>query len=216
MMNTFMDEHQPLSESKRLESLWSGDFGDAYIERNRAAGNTREAFWQKVLADLQAQTVLEVGCNIGPNLRWIAALRPPQQVYGVDINLKALSELRRTLSDVNAMWSTGRELPFRDRWFDLVFTMGLLIHQAESALPLVMAEIVRCSRRYVMCGEYFAEQTTEVPYRNQCGALFKRNYGRIYQKLFPGLRLLRQGFLSRDGGWDDITYWIFEKGSDIR
>lgn len=206
-----MDEHKPLSESKRLESLWSSEFGDAYVERNRAAGNRREPFWQKVLAEFSAQTVLEVGCNIGANLRWIAALRPPQQVYGVDINLKALNELRRTLPDVNAIWSPGRDLPFRDRWFDLVFTMGVLIHQPESALPLVMAEIVRCSRRYVLCGEYFAEQTTEVPYRDQSGALFKRNYGRIYQELFPELSLLHQGFLDRDEGWDDITYWVFEK-----
>jgi hypothetical protein len=50
-----------------------------------------------------------------------------------------------------------------------------------------------------------------VPYRNQGGALFKRNYRRIYQEMFPELRLLRQGFLSRDEGWDDITYWVFEK-----
>jgi hypothetical protein len=74
-----------------------------------------------------------------------------------------------------------------------------------------MAEIVRCSRRYVLCGEYFAEQTTEVPYQNQSGALFKRNYGRIYQELFPELRLIQQGFLGRDEGWDDVTYWMFEK-----
>lgn len=198
-------------EVVRLEQLWSGEFGDAYVERNRAAGNCRESFWQKILVEFDAQTVLEIGCNIGVNLRWIAALRAPQQVYGVDINLKALNELRRTLPDVNAMWSPGRELPFRDRWFDLVFTMGVLIHQPEGALPLVMAEIVRCSRRYVLCGEYFAETTTEVQYRGQSGALFKRNYGRIYQELFPELRLIQQGFLGRDAGWDDVTYWVFEK-----
>ncbi|MGB8951787.1 MAG: pseudaminic acid biosynthesis-associated methylase [Candidatus Aminicenantales bacterium] len=198
-------------EAIRLEKLWSSEFGDAYVERNRAAGNNREPFWQKVLAEFGAQTVLEVGCNIGANLHWIAALRPPQQVYGVDINLKALNELRRTMPDVNAIWSPGRELPFRDRWFDLVFTIGVLIHQPESTLPLVMAEIVRCSRRYVLCGEYFAEQTIEVPYRNQSGALFKRNYGRIYQELFPELRLIQRSFLGRDEGWDDVTYWMFEK-----
>lgn len=109
------------------------------------------------------------------------------------------------------MWRPGREHPFRDRWFDLVFTVGVLINQPESTLPLVMLEIVRYSRRYVLCGEYFAEQTTEVAYRNQMGALFERNYGRIYQELFPELRLLRQGFLSRDERWDDVTYWMFEK-----
>lgn len=200
-----------IAEVVRLMQLWSGPFGDDYVERNREEGNIREPFWQKTLTIIDAQTVLEVGCNIGQNLRWIATLRSPQNVYGVDINLKALNELRRTLPDVNAIWSPGHELPFRDRWFDLVFTMGVLIHQPESTLPLVMAEIFRCSRRYVLCGEYFAEKTIEVPYRNQRRALFKRNYGRLYQELFPELSVIRHGFLSRDEFGDDITYWMFEK-----
>jgi hypothetical protein len=41
-------------EAVRLEQLWSGEFGDAYVERNRAAGNIREPFWQKVLAEYGA------------------------------------------------------------------------------------------------------------------------------------------------------------------
>ncbi len=205
------DQHPTNSEATRLEKLWAEEFGNAYVERNRAAGDSRASFWQAILAEFPARRVLEVGCNVGGNLRWIASFMPPQQVYGVDINLKALDELHQNLAGVNAFWSPARELPFRDGWFDLVFTMGVLIHQPESTLPLVMAEIVRCSRRYVLCGEYYAEQTTEVAYRNQPGALFKRGYGRIYQELFPELQLRKQGFLSREEGWDDVTYWLFEK-----
>ncbi len=206
-----MSNSESQTEATRLESLWAGEFGDAYIERNRAAWEKRGTFWQEILAEVAARNVLEVGCNVGTNLRWIAAHLASQHVYGVDINLKALEELHRTLPGVNALWAPGRELPFREHWFDLVFTMGVLIHQPDSTLPLAMAEMVRCSRRYVLCGEYYAEQTTEVPYRGQEGALFKRNYGRIYQELFPELELRRQGFLGRDQGWDDITYWLFER-----
>lgn len=199
------------AETKRLEQLWGGDFGDAYIERNRAAGEYRASFWATTLAEFSVQHVLEVGCNLGGNLQHIAAQLPPECVYGIDINQKALAELHRLVPGVNALYSPARELPFRDRWFDLVFTMGVLIHQPESTLPLVMAEIVRCSRRYVLCGEYYAETTVEVPYRGCSGALFKRDYGHIYQELFPELRLRRQGLLSHAEGWDDVTYWIFEK-----
>jgi pseudaminic acid biosynthesis-associated methylase len=201
----------PLPESKRLENLWAGEFGDAYTERNQAAGAARGPFWQMIFSACQVRNVLEVGCNLGANLQWVATHVPPQQVYGVDINVKALEELRRHLPAVNALWTPARQLPFRDRWFDLVFTMGVLIHQPENSLPLVMAEIHRCSRRYILCGEYYAEQTTEVNYRGQTGALFKRDYGRLYLELFPELKVLRQGFLSRDEGWDDVTYWLFEK-----
>ncbi|HRE47108.1 MAG TPA: methyltransferase domain-containing protein [Aggregatilineales bacterium] len=158
-----------------------------------------------------ARRVLEVGCNLGGNLRWVAQHTPAHEVYGIDVNLKALAHLRENVPGVNGIYSPARELPFRDRWFDLTFTMGVLIHQPDSTLPLVMAEIVRCSRRYVVCGEYYAEQPTEVPYRGQSGALIKRDFGRLYAELFPELRLLEKGFLGRDQGWDDVTYWVFEK-----
>ncbi len=75
----------------------------------------------------------------------------------------------------------------------LAFTTGVLIHQPESTLPLVMAELVRVSRRYVLCGEYFAPETVEVPYRGVSGALFKRDYGGLYRELFPELRLIDEG-----------------------
>lgn len=198
-------------EASRLEKLWAGQFGDEYLARNLGAGEAREPFWQMILREFPVSSVLEVGCNLGANLQWIVSQVPAHRVYGVDINLKALAELHRQLPEVNAIWSPARELPFRDRWFDLVFTMGVLIHQPESTLPLVMAELVRTCRRYLLCGEYYAEQATEVHYRGEASALFKRDYGRMYRELFPELRLVQQGFLSRDEGWDDVTYWLFEK-----
>ena len=199
------------AEATRLEQLWAGDFGDAYVDRNRDAGAPREPFWRELLVDLQPRRVLEVGCNVGANLRWIANHLPPHDVYGIDINDGAVMELHRALPRVNAIVTPARELPFRDAWFDLVFTMGVLIHQPETTLPLVMSEIVRCSRRYVLCGEYFAEEPVEVPYRGQRGALFKRDFGGLYLKLFPELELRARGFLGRDDGWDDVTCWVFEK-----
>lgn len=201
----------PQAEATRLERMWAGDFGNSYVARNREAGMPREAFWNALLDQFPARCVLEVGCNLGANLQWLTARLRPCDVYGVDVNDSALRELHRIVPGVNAVLCPGRHLPFRDGWFDLTFTMGVLIHQPESTLPLVMSEIVRCSRRYVLCGEYFAEKTVEVPYRGQSGALFKRDYGRLYAELFPELQLRKQGFLGRDEGWDEITFWVFEK-----
>jgi hypothetical protein len=72
-----------------------------------------------------------------------------------------------------------------------------------------MAEIVRCSRHYVLCGEYYAEEVTEVAYRGNEGALFKRDFGGLYRELFPELRLLRDGYVASDEGFDDVTWWLF-------
>ena len=198
-------------EAVRLERLWSGAFGDEYIERNRTAGEKRARFWRALLTNYPVRRVLEVGCNTGANLRWIAGVAPPEGVYGVDVNLKALGELRRALPQVHALLSPGRELPFCDGCFDLVFTVGVLIHQPDDTLPAVMAEIVRASRRYVLAGEYHAAELAEVPYRGQTGALFKRDYGRLYLEMFPRLAPRGGGFLGPADGFDDITWWLFEK-----
>jgi pseudaminic acid biosynthesis-associated methylase len=202
-----------MTETQRIEKLWAEGFGDAYSERNKDAGAGREKFWSSVLHAYPAKRILEVGCNVGLNLQCIAAHVPQEDLYGIDVNRAALHLLHERLPEVRALLGTGRELPFRDAFFDIVFTAGVLIHQPEEALREVMAEVVRCSRRFVLCMEYFAEQTTEVPYRGQSGALFKRNYGRLYQDYFPELTLRAQEFLPRGDGWDDVTFWMFEKSA---
>lgn len=198
------------SETRRLEKLWAADFGDEYVERNLDAGEGRERFWYQLLDRLKPRTVLELGCNVGANLRWIVDRVPSQSVYGIDVNERALRTIRSRF-DVNAVWSPARELPFRDRMFDLVFTAGVLIHQPASTLPLVMAEVVRTSREHLLAVEYAAEETVEVPYRGQGDALFKRDYGRLYRESFPELELVDAGELGISDGWDDVTWWLFKR-----
>jgi pseudaminic acid biosynthesis-associated methylase len=195
----------------RLEALWRSEFGDAYTERNVRASEGRLPFWKDLLSAFPAGRVLEVGCNLGANLSWISTILPGRDVYGVEINESALRRVRTAIPEVNAVWGRARELPFREDFFDLVFTCGVLIHQPPDALPEVMSEIVRCSRRYVLAAEYFADTPTEVRYRGQEGALYKMDFGGVYEKAFPQLKLLRKGFLSKAEGWDDVTYWVFEK-----
>ena len=205
-----VEERHP-GEVERLEALWAGGFGNDYVERNAGSYGHRRSFWEEICERLNPRSVLEVGCNVGGNLKWIEPHVDEGRAFGVDINTQAIREVRRLLPAVNSVWSPGRDLPFRDRMFDLVFTMGVLIHQPDISLPLVMEEMVRCSARYVLCGEYFAAEPVEVGYRGEQGALFKRDYGGIFQQMFPELALVDTGFLSRQEGWDDVTWWILER-----
>jgi pseudaminic acid biosynthesis-associated methylase len=206
-----MSAGAPDTESARLERLWSGEFGDAYAARNADAWQRRGPFWTDLVSKVEVSNVLEVGCNVGANLYWLSELVGPAAVFGVDVNEEALARARGILPKANVILASARELPFRDRWFDLVFTAGVLIHLPPAVLPIAMSEIVRCSARYVLCCEYSAEEPTEVPYRGERGALFKRDFGALYQQIFPDLGLVDQGLLSRDEGWDDVTWWLFER-----
>lgn len=200
------------AEASRLEDLWRGEFGDAYVERNVEAGGGRAAFWAEHFERFPATRVLEVGCNVGANLRHVATHVPPADVWGLDVNDKSLEVLRGQLPTVNSGWGVARDLPFRDGWFDLVFTVAVLIHQPEETLPLAMAEMVRCSRRYVCCIEYIADDTTVVDYRGQHRAFFKREYSRLFTEIYPDLSIVAAAPLTKDDGFDDgLGYYVFEK-----
>ena len=200
-------------QAQRLEELWAGEFGDDYVERNLAAYDRRGEFWLPFLDELAPESVLEVGCNVGGNLQWIVQRVAPAQVMGVDVNAKALRLLDERVPGVRAMNAPARDLPAADRSVDLVFTMGVLIHQPEATLAKVMSEMVRVSRKYVFCAEYYDTETVEVPYRGHEGALFRRDYGGLFQDLFPHeLDLVREGFLGEADGFDRTTWWLFRRG----
>lgn len=203
---------QQEAETARLEALWAGEFGDQYVERNADAGAVRGAFWDEILRLTNPLSALEVGCNVGANLRWLAD--GERRVVGVDVNQSALAVLEREVSGATGVEAPARSLPFADKEFDLTFTMGVLIHQPEESLGAVMDEMVRCSRRFVLVGEYHGSETEEVPYRGVSGALFRRDYGALFLDRFPTLRQVESGFLGRDDGWDDVTWWLFERGEE--
>ena len=194
-----------------LEQLWAGDFGTAYVDRNRVLDERRAIFWTELIKSFGIRSVLEIGCGQGANLKPIAGLLDPHDVWGVDINEDALALARLHAPGVNVVASRARRLPFRDEVADLAFTVGVLIHQPETTLPIVMAEIVRCSGHFVLWAEYHAPATEEVPYRGEAGALYRRDYGAIYRELFPELVVVREGFLAREDGFDRVTWQLLEK-----
>lgn len=199
-------------EAARLEGLWAGEFGRAYADRNRVLEERRAAFWDRLLEAHRIRSVLEVGCGQGNNLAPIARRLDPADVWGVDVNETALTRARENAPGVNVMRSRARRLPFRDEFVDLVYTVGVLIHQPEESLAAVIGEIVRCSGRLVLWVEYHADKTEEVPYHGETGTLFRRDYGAIFAKLHPELRVIEEGYLDREAGFDRATWQLLERG----
>jgi len=198
-------------ELEDLEALWSGDFGDAYTSRNADVHAGRGLFWRELLGTVDVGSVLEIGCNLGGNLRHILEQDGRRRVVGIDVNRGALHDLRGRLPGCHVARASAGRLPFADGAFDLVFSAGVLIHVPDAALPDVMGEVVRCARRYVLALEYRADRTEEVPYRGQRGALFKRDYGDLYARRSPELALEASGRLTRREDWDDVTWWLFRR-----
>jgi pseudaminic acid biosynthesis-associated methylase len=199
-------------EADRLERLWAGEFGARYAERNLALDRRRATFWHDLVDRHAIRSVLEVGCGQGANLAPIVEVLDPADVWGIDVNEGAIARAREHAPGANIVRSRARQLPFRDRFVDLTFTVGVLIHQPEETLVDVISEIVRCSRRFVLWAEYRAAGTVEIPYHGESGALFSRDYGAIYADLHPELAIVEEGFLDRDAGFDRVTWQLLERG----
>ncbi|MDQ3964067.1 MAG: methyltransferase domain-containing protein [Actinomycetota bacterium] len=203
--------HGPASrnDAAYLEDLWRGSFGEAYVDRNKLAGVSRAQFWSRVVDDLNPNSVLEIGTNVGGNLRHLVGR--VQLTAGVDVNTTALTLLKERLPPVLVAEATGRALPFPDESFDLVFTVGVLIHVPDDALGDALDEMTRCSRRHVLVAEYHSDEEEVVPYRGQERALFKRDYAMRFLERYPKWGLIKSGHLSPDEGFDDVTYQIFAR-----
>ena len=215
-----MSRPAALATSTRPAPLeaWTGSFGDAYVERNvHAPWKLRPGVtaFQRMLPQRGVRSILEVGSNIGLNLRYLRALRPQAKLFAVEPNAKAFAQLTRNvrLKLAGAWQADAFELPLADRSVDLVFTCGVLIHIPPDDLGRATDELVRVARRYVLCMEYFSHAPVDVPYRGQAGLLFKRDFGAFYADRFPRLRCVAYGFLWQRElpAFDNLTWWLFKK-----
>lgn len=193
------------------EAIWSGSFGDEYNKRNDKPFRERQAWWDFVSEKYQFCNVLEIGCNKGVNLHMISRhLDHPSMAWGIDINGDAVKKAKALYPDLNVVLGSGLDFPYKDDFFEMVFTAGVLIHQSPSTVETMMQEAIRVSSKYVMAIEYDADVFTEVPYRGLDGALFKGPFGDVYTGRY-GLKLLEKVPVGINLGFDACTAWVLEK-----
>lgn len=197
------------------EAFWAGEFGDHYIGRNPGAKEmgARLALFARIMARTSGVvSALELGANIGNNLKVLHQMFPALELAAVEINGKAVSALQD--------WGKARVfhdslLDFKpDRQYDLSFVSGVLIHINPESLPQVYALLHQSSRRYLCLIEYYNPTPVEVPYRGHGGKLFKRDFAGEMRGLYPDLSLLDYGFVyhgDENFPLDDLTWFLLEK-----
>jgi spore coat polysaccharide biosynthesis protein SpsF len=206
------------SQLKPLDA-WSGAFGDAYTERNAVSAEAvrgRVRVLAEALAGAEAdmpRSVLEVGSNLGLNLRALSSLIDGD-IWGLEPNASARQRVIEdgVLPAGRILDGFGHRIPLADGAVELAFTAGVLIHVDPSLLEKTMREIHRVASKYVLCIEYFSSQPETITYRGEDGLLFKRDFGSLYLDLFSDLRLVDYGFFwKRTTVMDDSTWWLFRK-----
>lgn len=192
--------------SQKTEQIrtWTGDFGREYTDRNayspaeldefyrRQYGVTRTLLNQRLLESVPRNArILEVGRNTGMQLLVLEKMGFTN-LYGIEVQSYALDRARCRIPGAILKEASAFGIPYSDRFFDLVFTSGVLIHIAPVDLTAALAEIHRCTRQWIWGFEYYAHETTEVAYRGHTSLLWKTDYARAYRQHFPDLELVRE------------------------
>jgi pseudaminic acid biosynthesis-associated methylase len=193
--------------------FWNGDFGKAYTERSTFDPDAWDEFyrqsWGATKAELQAEffdslpkdtRFLEVGANTGMQLVGLQR-QGFTELYGIELQAFAVEKAKAVTENIQLVCGSGFDMPFRDAWFDVVMTNGVLIHISPSDHHRIIGEMLRTSRKFIFGWEYYAPKLTEVNYRGHEGFLWKAD--------FPTLIIQeaeRQGIKLREVGRKYVPY----------
>ena len=193
--------------------LWAGDFGNEYTRRQELTIESRKNLFEKALNRVYGiRSVLEFGANVGDNLKALRELLPDAVLAGVELNADAAAVLAE--SGVDATYNTSIQDWTSEEQFDLVLTRGLLIHISPSDLGKAYAAIYNASSRYILIAEYYSPTPIMIPYRGHDDQLWKRDFAGEMLHLYPRLKLIDCGFVSRHDPQypqDDLNWFLLSK-----
>ena len=183
---------------------WAGVFGKNYTDRNMMTLAEMEALYKEDYGFTKTSLnkrfsknikhtarILEVGSNIGNQLICLQNMGFVN-LYGIELQSYAVEISKSRARKIKIIRGSAFDIPFKDDFFDLVLTSGLLIHIHPLYVSKVMKEIYRCSKRYIFGHEYWFSEFVEVKYREHNNLLWKGDYVRKYLELFENLELIKE------------------------
>lgn len=197
------------------DQFWTGKFGDDYTDRNsgpRLVASNLALFARIFATTRGVQSVLELGANRGLNLLALRQLLPEAQLSAVEINAKAVDELRK-LPWLQVTHASLLDFNIEDP-YDLVLIKGVLIHLSPDVLPDVYDLLHAASARYLCLVEYYNPSPVTIPYRGHADRLFKRDFAGELLARHADFRLADYGFVYHGDlnfPQDDLTWFLLEK-----
>lgn len=210
-------------DSDQVEK-WATEAGRRYTKRNPQTvaelndlreeqyGTTQTDLFERVLGDVDRDSeILEVGTNVGVQLRCLRELGF-QNLYGFDVQEYAITQCREYDPEAGVFVADAANAPVRDEEFDLVFTMGMLITLPPEKVGAVLDEIVRCSNRYLLGLEFYADEYTRIDSDHEEQLYWKADFCNLYRERHD-LRLLESEFLEYQDNDNVDQLFLLEKQS---
>lgn len=191
-----------MNRSTKQIQEWISNFGKDYTDRNDLSlqemevlykeryGITRTEMNSKFIGDFDRDIkVLEIGSNIGNQLLCLQKMGF-RNLYSIELQPYAVELSKSRTKGINIIQGSAFDISFKDEFFDLVFTSGLLIHIAPEDIATVLNEIYRCTKQYIWCFEYYSEVYTQINYRGHDNLLWKADFCELFLKRFDNLKLV--------------------------
>lgn len=198
------------------QNFWKEKYASSYIEKNSDFDfEMGVQGWKQILDKTSGiNSFLECGSNIGRNIGFLSAIYPDAKKSLIEISPAAYKIVTSKYSIDSSFNGPILESDFPDSSFDLVYTIGVLIHIHPDDLLSNMKKMFDYSSKYIVMGEYFNRTPIMLKYQGEDNKLFKSDFGKLFIENF-NVKLVDYGFLwghlYDNAGFDDITYWVFEK-----
>jgi len=183
--------------------MWAGKFGKEYTDRNMISLSNLEKLYQNIygikITELnklflgkmsRSMKILEVGSNVGNELLCLQNMGF-KNLYGIEPQDYAVELSKKRTKNINIIKGDAFDIPYKDKYFDLVFTAGVLIHINPRDIKKAIKEIYRCSGKYIWGFEYYSEEYKDIPYRGKKNVMWKANFPKLYLDLFDDLELIK-------------------------
>ena len=205
---TFVDDATD-AVSRRTQSSFGYEWTHFSDWQPSGAANFADYFAEFDLASLAGATVLDAGCGMGRHARFVAP--HAERVVAVDFSAAIDSAARNLESFLNVACVRAdlRALPFSDRSFDFVYSLGVLHHLAdpEAAIRTLAAKLrpggrlriyvywaqTGWKRRLLSAVSAVRRVTTRMPLGVLRGLCWLLSVGLFALVIFPYRILLRLG-----------------------
>lgn len=198
------------------QKFWKKTYSENYMKKNEKFDEQLGVQgWKKMLKNAtDINNVLECGCNIGRNINFLNKVLPNSKKSIIEISEDAFKTVNERYEIDKSFNGSIVDSNFKSESFDLVFSSGVLIHIHPSDLLENMTKMFNYSKKYILIAEYFNRTPVMIEYQGENDKLFKRDFGKMFIQNFK-VKLVDYGFLwghiYDEGGFDDFTWWLFEK-----
>ncbi len=133
---------------------FANDYRGIHSENIKLSGADSLYFAEHKILELKKfesdlpQQILDVGCGDGATEIFVRSHFPAWHTTAIDVSEKSLQQAKqRELSNVSFLWYNGREIPFEENSFDIVFVAAVLHHIDVSLHNVFLKEIYRVLKK---------------------------------------------------------------------